>query len=625
VLPTIENSLSKKMRLRIDQIVTRDSAVIPGCLHDILMTNHSGLNKFYDPADPNFLKIVEAISRMVNSIEESNRLGRHSSSGSTPKLRIHSLSTKSTDISALPAKPWERAANLASRIYQKLMQMIEQLKEAKEDMSAVLTSLAVHKCFFESWAYRVGLIPLLESRLSLHELFSTGVVHYVCDVMQKMLSVLDTVSSTMASRNPHVEIQSLQDYVLHLLSLFSDINGSVQESIVSFRLLQQENIAPGANESQLLETLPGIEAMAAMKRINMLMKNSDAQRDSKDRLIIHIGKELKIDSAKSPFRSPGVYTKREDSAVLRRQVLVEWKRYESFWDTEVGNLLFRRVELLTESLRTASKQPGPLNPSILECLGYCHDEAKHRIGFVFGIPPSVSSRRSYIRLNQLLKQYYTNSALPPSVDDRVRLAQRLCRALFDFHKAEWYHRAFTSSNVLLFSEDEDSGTDHSDDVFVAGKYTILAPYVVGFGHSRPGGPGEFSEPAQLPSEFWRYQHPDYKNVPNQKYRHEFDYYSLGIVLLEIGQWKPLSAIMQGRMDLNKMSSHQFAEEILKHRCPELDSFVGEVYQQVVIDLMQPFQEDRIHLDQNELISVEKRFQFQTRVLESLGSWNLLPM
>ncbi|KAH7344301.1 hypothetical protein BKA66DRAFT_24702 [Pyrenochaeta sp. MPI-SDFR-AT-0127] len=46
-------------------IVTKDSAVIPNRLNDILIADHSGLNKFHDSNDPNFDKVAQALSNMT--------------------------------------------------------------------------------------------------------------------------------------------------------------------------------------------------------------------------------------------------------------------------------------------------------------------------------------------------------------------------------------------------------------------------------------------------------------------------------------------------------------------------------------------------------------------------------
>ena len=146
-------------------------------------------------------------------------------------------------------------------------------------------------------------------------------------------------------------------------------------------------------------------------------------------------------------------------------------------------------------------------------------------------------------------------------------------------------------------------------------YCVLTPYIVGFNHSRPSKPNEFSEPARASNELRRYWHPDYKNVPMQKYRHEFDYYSLGIVLLEVGLWSPLSNFTK---EFEKADSEKFADAIRNSCCLALNSFIGSIYQRVVIDLLAAFHESKDRAEGDEQAPLGKLIEFQTRILEQLG-------
>jgi hypothetical protein len=189
-----------------------------------------------------------------------------------------------------------------------------------------------------------------------------------------------------------------------------------------------------------------------------------------------------------------------------QQIFVEWKQYEGYWDTEIGNQLFNRTELLTLFLRTASQGSTVLDLRILDCLGYCHDEKQKRLGFVFGIPLSAGDARSYMTLHSWITQKVKTPAL---LGDRFKLAQTLCRAMFGFHRARWFHKSFSSHNILFFP-DTDAGT--GDDKFEpspspsASEYSLIAPYIVGFNNSRPDRPTEFSEPSRPSLDMLRYRH-----------------------------------------------------------------------------------------------------------------------
>src|SRR5207302_466297 len=147
--------------------------------------------------------------------------------------------------------------------------------------------------------------------------------------------------------------------------------------------------------------------------------------------------------------------------------------------------------------------------------------------------------------------------------------------------------------------------------FEVSNYSILTPYIVGFNNSRPSKPKEFSEPARLSNELLRYWHPDYKNVPMQKYRHEFDYYSLGIVLLEIGLWSPLSALTR---NLDKQEPAEFARAVRESLCPLLRSSVGSIYEDVVINLLEAAYWVKDGMAKNDPTPLGQLIQFQAQAL-----------
>jgi hypothetical protein len=213
-----------------------------------------------------------------------------------------------------------------------------------------------------------------------------------------------------------------------------------------------------------------------------------------------------------------------------------------------------------------------------------------------------------------MKDFNNSKLSPPPLGDRMQLAKMLCRAMFDFHKAEWFHKSFSSFNILLFPE-SDASEHGAEGIAGVAEYSILAPYIVGFNNSRPSKPNEFSEPAKISNELNQYRHPDYKNVPMQNFRHEFDYYSLGVVLLEVGLWSPLSALLKG---FGEQPADMTADIIRISLCPLLSSSIGSIYQRVVADLLNSLPEETDVADRNELTPLGTLIGFQTRTLQDLG-------
>jgi hypothetical protein len=481
-------------------------------------------------------------------------------------------------------------------------------------------ALLVQKYRFQSWAYVVGLMTMLGARQPLHERLDGAACNDVCRLLEQILQVLDMQKPSVTTEDPVLSVRSrsatLQGLFQHLAALFPARDRDIMRRAFISRVLapdSDEATFVSLAEDPLAQSFPDLEAIAAMKRIKILSEQSEAKRPSGERLMIQTG-DITFDKTKSSIRSTGMLKDQESNSELSRQVLVEWKKYEGFWDTQVGNELFYRVELLTQFLKTASRGSEVLDLRLLDCLGYCHDDKKGRLGFVYAIPKSVGNRGSYLRLNALMKEYNECQLNPPSVGDRMQLAKLLCNSMFAFHKAEWFHKSFSSYNILLFPDVDDPDTEDSKGLEVS-NYSVLNPYIVGFNHSRPSKPNEFSEPANPSNELRRYWHPDYKNVPMQKYRHEFDYYSLGIVLLEVGLWSPLSSFAK---EFEKADAAKFADAVRNSYCLALSSFVGSIYQGVVTDLLTAFNGGEGRTEQNEQAPLGELIEFQTRILGQLG-------
>ena len=102
------------------------------------------------------------------------------------------------------------------------------------------------------------------------------------------------------------------------------------------------------------------------------------------------------------------------------------------------------------------------------------------------------------------------------------------------------------------------------------------PFIIGFNHSRPDEPCSFSEGPAVGLNYRQYQHPEY--LRNKlRYCPEFDYYSLGVVLLEIGLWNTVNA-MTGK---EQKSPEDFRNGLLERRVPILKQIMGVRYFEVV--------------------------------------------
>ncbi|KAK4235451.1 hypothetical protein C8A03DRAFT_36690 [Achaetomium macrosporum] len=101
--------------------------------------------------------------------------------------------------------------------------------------------------------------------------------------------------------------------------------------------------------------------------------------------------------------------------------------------------------------------------------------------------------------------------------------------------------------------------------------SLASPFIAGFAHARPNEANQFSNLAYgaAAAKLRQYLHPEYRRADYVlKYKPAYDYYSLGLVLLEIGLWMRLSAIVKsilkggGDSDVARKKLKETAEEIV---------------------------------------------------------------
>jgi hypothetical protein len=156
----------------------------------------------------------------------------------------------------------------------------------------------------------------------------------------------------------------------------------------------------------------------------------------------------------------------------------------------------------------------------------------------------------------------------PDLGKRILLARNLAASVLEFHQVHWLQKEISSFNVAFVFPKGSSWRNGIDN-----------PYFLGFSSSRPDEPNAFSEFLDRTARaIMDFQHPEYlKGNGRVRYRQEFDYYSLGLVLLEIGHWKPLD-----RMIANiRGSPEDVLIELQRTRVPQLGQYMGAIYRSIV--------------------------------------------
>ncbi|KAL4733650.1 prion-inhibition and propagation-domain-containing protein [Aspergillus similis] len=192
-----------------------------------------------------------------------------------------------------------------------------------------------------------------------------------------------------------------------------------------------------------------------------------------------------------------------------------------------------RAENLARLL-SIPKDPGFLT---LRCLGLLED--MDEFIFVYEYPTGADVSSPPRSLQDLMRD---SASRPPSVTARLQLALQICRTVLTVNTAGWLHKNIRSENILFFAP-VDPATDSAD--------PLLRPFVCGFAFSRTDSPVEISDQASVDPLLDIYRHPQALGEPSVSYSMYMDHYSLGMVLAEIAEWRPLKHIIRKHVDVTK--------------------------------------------------------------------------
>ncbi|KAG4281134.1 hypothetical protein FPRO06_10039 [Fusarium proliferatum] len=265
-------------------------------------------------------------------------------------------------------------------------------------------------------------------------------------------------------------------------------------------------------------------------------------------------------------------------------LIIEWRHYSSKETRETRSSIDIRVHMLAMQLQQLSALH---HTGILPCLGYFHDQKRYRYGIAFHYPRGDNTASPTSLADRLAQDQPRR--IRRDLGDRLRAARSLIGTVYQMLSVNWLHKNISSRNVLLFEVEKDS-------------YTVERPFLCGFDLTRRDNDMEPS--GKLPSIYLNnfpslserlYWHPTRTAAvsespanavgctrPLTRYRKEFDIYSLGVVLLEIGLWCPIKRIFK---DCQTEDLGVFSEMLKSKYVPELRGRMGKVYADVVVNCL----------------------------------------
>ncbi|KAI9163837.1 hypothetical protein HJFPF1_05465 [Paramyrothecium foliicola] len=232
----------------------------------------------------------------------------------------------------------------------------------------------------------------------------------------------------------------------------------------------------------------------------------------------------------------------------RFPVLVEW-----MWFTDAAN------------------HAAPLQRSLVNGTS----RGKAGFGFVYQYPDGAVSHPTTVL--QYLAQGDNNLEHQPLPGDKFKLAFALADFLKGFHTIGWLHENLNSHNILFFKPVPPSGNDRSTkDITLC---ELGQPLLVGLHKSKPDGDFWQTDGPADDDILQNYQHPDCASA--RRYRLAFDYYSLGVILPEIGLWRPLKSLLSSPK-LDNMGLAQTRKELEKQCRTHLGAKMGAACREAVL-------------------------------------------
>ena len=335
----------------------------------------------------------------------------------------------------------------------------------------------------------------------------------------------------------------------------------------------------GKGESTWIRTMLSISENQYRDEVHRNFELDDDDPAYKKGAAIATMQRIRLEMESNPTHLPrDVVLKAEDVQVVRAvkghnlgyfksstPVLVEWMTYSSAWKEIPPHERAVVMGLKAQSFGLEAKPPSLRT---LDCIGVFESTGKKEgYGFVYRIDEittKVDSESSITTLLQLLEMEDNQHFL--GLHERFQLAALLANFLEEFHTIGWLHEGFNSNNIM-FPRAVVEGGNAQDLAKI-----LEQAHIVGLHKSRPGG------------ESWHttgdshqdYQHPEYADT--DRYRMSYDYYSLGLMLLEIGFWRPLSFWSTNYQELDLA---EIRNKLLENFVPRLTGRMGAVYRDVV--------------------------------------------
>ena len=350
----------------------------------------------------------------------------------------------------------------------------------------------------------------------LHELSSDHREKHIQEITAK------TYREMVIFRNQLSELKAMFDAVTHLLSLST--NAGLTKSM--------------ANRDDNHETLRDLLRLKEIKCVSdeILLSIKEKTDVEMDRALEDIVTIRRYDGASfhehwkamsMADKSAPAHRKRPRGALSQEgteyEAWVEWRMAENLVR---GSPEEKESKLRTAALGQMLSKDKPRGLSCPTCIGVIDDrEVNGRFGWIFQMPEGSEQRTTLKTLNSVLGQ----SEVKPTLAERISLSVKLASTLLCLHTTDWLHKGIHSDNILFPGGDAGLRIENA--------------FLSGFDYSRPQSNKTTSRSLDPKWDIYRWPGVQNEALKAGGFRKTYDIYSLGLLLLEIGHWKPLNRLM----------------------------------------------------------------------------------
>ncbi|KAL1861020.1 hypothetical protein Plec18167_003697 [Paecilomyces lecythidis] len=237
----------------------------------------------------------------------------------------------------------------------------------------------------------------------------------------------------------------------------------------------------------------------------------------------------------------------------------------------------QRLEELHRSLDQLVENGRVSHLGLLRFLGYYIDMPNSRYAFIYQMPMDYfpflrnpSDLMKELKPKPLVSLFHSgddHQDIPvPNLESRFRLAYNLILSVLHLRSQNIVHGNINSSNILVFPGLSDAEQNEMRSL----TEDLRHPYLTSFAQFSGDGP------APEPLSSGMYRHPDDKRLLNDDAAWAYDLYSLGLVLLEIGLWTPISRLWK-----MKYNNSMFKQRIENVYIKKLGAKCGTAYLHMV--------------------------------------------